>query len=157
MFVGSIVMSVIICLICISGFAPVASVQRDILLLLGPIIYLVWNTFKLRDCFYFLQKKSAYLLINICAQAVFLAANILVYITLPNEVYSWLFIITGFMRFSSLGISAYVSVTLFHIVAAATLFIAIIGTERIKKKNIERREYIKNMPPPLEIPEEDTV
>lgn len=157
MFAGSVFLSVIICLICISGFAPVASIQRDILLLLGPIIYLAWNTLMLRNSIFFLEKRRDYFLINICAQAVFLAANVIVYTTLPDEVYSWLFIITGFMRFSSLDISAYVSVALFHIIAASTLFVAIIDTGWIKKREIEVREYIENMPPPLKESEEKSV
>ena len=111
----------------------------------------------LRRCYAFLVNKKCYYIVNCVAYAVFVIINAGAYFLLPTDGYTWIFVVTKFLRYSNLGVSTPVGIALFHTVIVVSVFIAPIGMGWIKRRDTEAREYIDNMPPPLEIPEEDTV
>lgn len=146
MLLGCIVPSVFICLLCVSGLMPVGSTQRDVTLIGAPVAFFVWNIYKLRLCYKGLGGKSLYYYANICGYGVFALINFCAYQLLPTDAYTWIFVITRFARYSSLGITSPVGITIFHCVLFISIFLAPIGLGWVKIKAIERRELRKTAP-----------
>ena len=151
MLIGCIVPSVFICLLCVTGPMPVGSIQRDITLIGAPAAFIAWNIYKLRWCYKGLGGKDLYYYANICGYSAFAIINICSYIVLPADAYTWIFVITRFARYSSLGITSPVAITLFHIILFISIFLAPIGLGWVKIKAMERRELREMAPGILEV------
>ena len=73
MLFGSVIMSAVVCYLCVSTpYMPVESIQRDITLIILPIIYIIWNVFRLRGFFVVVAEKKIYYIVNLCATALYL-------------------------------------------------------------------------------------
>jgi len=151
MLLGCILPSVFICALCVSGPMPLGSQQRDITLIAAPVLYMVWNVAMLRRCYAFLQSKEHYYIVNCIAYAAFALINIGAYLLLPTDGYTWLFVVTRFLRYSNLGISSPVGIALFHVIIGISIFISPIGMDWVYEENKRRQQYIESMPPMLEI------
>jgi len=150
MLLGCIVPSVFICLLCVSGLMPVGSTQRDVTLICAPVAFIVWNIYNLRWCYKGLGGKSLYYYANICGYGAFAIINICSYIILPTDAYTWIFVITRFARYSSLGITSPVAITLFHIILFTSIFLAPIGLSWVKMAIKEEKELRERAPGILE-------
>lgn len=151
MLFGCIVPSVFICLLCVTGPMPVGSTQRDVTLIGAPVAFIVWNIYNLRWCYKALGGNSLYYYVNICGYSAFAIINICSYIVLPADAYTWIFVITRFARYSSLGITSPVAITLFHIILFISIFLAPIGLSWIKLKEKEEEELREMAPGILEV------
>lgn len=151
MLLGCIVPSVFICVLCVSGPMPVGSVQRDITLFFAPIAFIVWNFRTLRRCYKAFAGKKIYYDANICAYGIFAILNLLAYIILPADGYTWILVITRLGRYTNLGITSSVAITLFHLIIFLSIFLAPIGLGWIKEKRREKKEFISRMPGNLEV------
>ena len=151
MLTASIVMSALVCTLCVSGPMPVGSTQRDVTLAVLPAIYIVWNIVMLRRCYCILRSNEVYYIVNLCANSLLALVSICALFTFPRRLYSWAFLVTYFAGFLNVGISALVSVSLFHIIMLASIFLAPIGMGWVLEKEAEERQYIEKMPPMLEI------
>ena len=151
MLMGSILLSVLVCLMCITGVLPIDSARRDVALIIVPVIYIILNIRMLRKAYWDLGNRGAYYIINLCAHALFALVSLSTLAFCPRETYSWLFIVTGFMRFSRIGISACISITLFHILAVSSIFLAPLGMNWIFEAQKEAEEFGETLPPKLKI------
>ena len=146
MLLGCMVPSVFICLLCVTGPMPVGSTQRDVTLIGAPVAFIVWNIYNLRWCYKALGGKDLYYYVNICGYGAFAIINICSYIILPTDAYTWIFVITRLGRYSSLGITSPMAITLFHIILFISIFLAPIGLGWIKMK-IKEEEELREMAP----------
>ena len=159
MFVGSVIMSVAVCILCISGAMPVESMQRIVALTILPIIYILWNFIHLRRCYLGIRDKVQYYTLNLVATGAFAIVSIATYITasmiissiMLRKAYSWLFLVTYLFRFSNIGLSSLSSILLFHIVLFISIFLAPIGLSWIKLKEKEEEELREMAPGILEV------
>ena len=127
MLLGCIVPSVAICALCISGFMPVESIQRELALNGAPIVFLIWNFILLRICYISFINRRIYYISNIIAYAVFTVIDVSAYIFLATDLYTWLFVITRLGRYSSLEINSLTAVIIFNCLLCASIFAAPIG------------------------------
>lgn len=161
MLLGCIVPSVFICLLCVSGPMPVGSIQRDVTLISAPVLFLIWNIRALRRYYKKLGGKKLYYYSNLCGYGAFALINLLSYMFLPTDAYTWLFVITKLGRYTSLGITAPVAISLFNCSLFFSVFLAPIGLGWVKVEAREIRELRKRAPGvlnvnPLEPKKEDT-
>lgn len=151
MLIGCIVPSVLICALCVSGPMPVGSLQRDAVLIAAPLIFMAWNVLMLRRCYAELADDVNYYVVNLCAYGAFALINLIAYIFLPTDGYTWIFVITRFLRYSNLGISTPVGIILFHIITAVSIFFAPLGMNWIFEAQREAEEFEETLPPRLEV------
>lgn len=120
----------------ISGFIALLSkmgilVERGhvvFALLIGAVIFFVVNIKMQRNCYYDMgEYHKEYYIINTVAYLLFAAVCYLVYIFCSDEVYTWLFAITKWVRFTVNRIEIYLSALLFHLVGLATVFLSPAG------------------------------
>lgn len=154
MMTGSLIMSVVVCIFCISGPMPVGSVQRDITLAILPVIYIIWNVFMLRRSYKKIKKIKSYYVISLCATAAFVFISVIAFFTFPRKFYSWFFLVTCLAGFSNVKLLIKLSLPMFYIVIFASVFLAPIGMGWVKRKAEEKKLYIEKMPPKLVIEKE---
>lgn len=151
MLLGCILPSVFICALCVSGPMPVGSTQRDITLIGSPVAFIAWNIIMLRRCYVAFRGERNYYVVNICAYAVFATVNLCAYIFLPTDAYTWIFVITRFGRYSSLGITSPIAIAMFHCIVCASIFLAPIGLEWVKMAEKEEEELLAIAPGILDV------
>ena len=151
MLLGCILPSVLICALCVSGPMPVGSIQRDITLFFAPIAFIVWNFRTLRRCYKAFAGEIIYYHGNICAYGIFAILNLLAYFILPTDGYTWIFVITRFLRYSSIGITSQTGIMLFNLLLFASIFFAPIGLGWIKMVEKENEELLERVPGNLEV------
>ena len=139
MLLGCILLSVVICILCISGAMPNGSRQRDFTLIFAPVIFMAWNVIRLRECYLDLGGKTLYYTSNIIALSVFALVELCVYVFMHMDIYTWLFVTTRFLRYTELGVSSVVGITLFNIILFLSIFLAPIGLGWIKVKIAEQK------------------
>ena len=93
----------------------------------GIVIFAVINSIMLRHCYFDLRNNFLYFTTNIAAYALFALLNALVYLLFSTEVYTWLFAVTKFFKYTSLALSAPLSAAVFHLIGFAVVFLAPIG------------------------------
>ncbi len=152
MLFGSVIMSALVCYLCVSTkYMPVESIQRDIALIILPIIYIIWNVFKLRGFFVVVAEKKIYLAVNLCATALFALISVISYIFIPKELYSWLFLVTYLGGFANLGISGGMSLILFYAVITVTIFLSVINMDWVQEEIEEINDSFENLPPKMDV------
>ncbi|MBQ3022484.1 MAG: hypothetical protein IJD91_04065 [Clostridia bacterium] len=152
MLLGSVFMSALVCYLCTSTkYMPVESHQRDITLMILPIIYLIWNVFRLRGFFVVVAEKKIYLAVNLCATALFILISLISYNFIPEELYSWLFLATYLGGFTNLGISGEMSILLFYAVIMVTIFLSPINMGWVQEEIEEINDSFENLPPEMKI------
>ena len=93
----------------------------------GIVIFAVINFIMLRHCYFDLRNNFLYFTTNIAAYALFALLNALVYLLFSSQVYTWLFAVTKFFKYTSLALSAPLSAAVFHLIGFAVVFLAPIG------------------------------
>ncbi len=151
MLIGSVIMSAVVCFLCFSRYMPVGSIQRDITLILLPIIYIVWNVFMLRGCYMVVGERIVYYVINLCATVMFMFISAAAYLFLPKELYSWAFLVTYLGGFTTLGISGKVAILLFDIIITASVFFSIANMWWVQEELEDINDSFENLPPEMEI------
>ncbi len=151
MFVGSVVMSSIVCLMCVLSLLTADSGTRNITLTLLPIIYIIWNFTKLRSCYFELFDENRYYITNLFATGAFIVMSIFAFVLLPRKGYSWLFLVTGLGSFLNVKIPASIAISAFHIILIISIFLAPIGLGWIKIKAKEEQELLEMVPGILEV------
>ena len=146
MMSGCAVMSSIVCILCVSGPMPNGSIQRDIALAILSPIFIVWNILSLRRHYFYLHGIAEYYKVNLCDNIMFVLISVAFYICGSQKVYSWLFLATLMLRFSSIGITSIASILLFHASLVISVFIAIIGMGWVEEDNKEREELLERVP-----------
>lgn len=110
---------------------------------IGVLIYLLINIKLLIYCYNYLKNKSDFIYVNYVAYGAFAGVNLITYILGDMELYTWLFAITKFARYSPFGISNIVSALIFHIVMVVMLFLVFVGMSIYKKKeNVESNNIV---------------
>ena len=126
---------VITCFI-ISGFIALLSkmgilVERKyvvVALLIGALMFFLIQVKMLRNCYYDMQQfYREYYLTNTFAYLLFVLVCYLIYFFCADEVYTWLFAITKWVRFTVNRIEIYLSALLFHAVGLACVFLSPAG------------------------------
>ena len=85
------------------------------------------NIHMLRQCYFDLHSKFIYYVSNYAAFAIFAAVNILMCLYSDNEIYTWMFAITKFIKYTYSVISPLISAILFQIILAGTIALAPAG------------------------------
>lgn len=143
MLFGCILPSVVVCALCISGAMPVESIQREMTLLIVPIAFLIWNFRLLRKCFIAFAGEKIYYIANILSYGIFAFINMCAYIFLPADLYTWIFVITRIGRYSNLGITSPVAISMFNCIVCASIFLAPVGLGEAKIARKEELEFLK--------------
>ena len=159
MFLDSVVMSAVICLLCITGSMPVGSLQRSFALTALPFVYIVRNFFRLRKCYLIMVNEKSFFIANLFSVTIYATVSIVAYIIagkilssiILRKAYSWVFLVTYFLGFSNFGIPSIVSIALCHIILFISVFLAPIGLGWIHEKRREKEEFISRMPGMLEV------
>ena len=151
MLLGCILLSVVICILCISGPMPNGSTQREVVLIFAPVIFMTWNVLKLRKCYLALGGKTLYYVNNIIAWGIFVLVEVCVYVFAPMDIYTWLFVATRFLRYTSLGVPSKIGIALFNVILFLSIFFAPIGLGWIKEKIKEQKALESLAPGVLEI------
>lgn len=145
MLLGCILTSVIVCALCISGFMPVESFQRELMMIAAPVVFLIWNFRLLRRCFVAFAGGRIYYIANISAYGIFALLNLCAYKFLPTDSYTWIFVITRLGRYSNLGITSSVAIAMFHCLMLSSIFAAPIGLGAAKIARKEELEFLKSV------------
>ncbi len=151
MFIGSVVMSSIVCFICVFGLLTADSWTRNATLTALPIIYIVWNFRILRRCYFEMFDDKQYYITNLFATGAFIAISMFAFILLPRKSYSWLFLVTGLGSFLNVNIPSTIAILTFHSILFVSIFLAPIGLGWIKMKAKEEEELLERIPGILEI------
>lgn len=152
MLFGSVIMSAVVCYLCVSTpYMPVESIQRDITLIILPIIYIIWNVFRLRGFFVVVAEKKIYYIVNLCATALFMIISVISYNFIPEELYSWLFLVTYLGGFANLGISGQMSLILFYAVIMVTIILSVINMGWVQEELEDINDSFENLPPVMDV------
>ncbi len=106
-------------------------------LLIGTALFLFINVRMLRNCYFDLEGKSGYYLSNAIAYLLFALLSIFLYFFTTDEIYTWLFALTKFIRYTNFQVSTFISVCTFHIIGIFLIFIAPLGMAEIINEKLE--------------------
>lgn len=102
-----------------------------IIAFIAAVIWFAINVYMLRCCYIGMQNKKDFFIANFIAYALFGLCTVIVYLCFSKEVYSWVFAMTKFLRFTRL--SDYFahpivySVAIFHLLGGLMICLAPIG------------------------------
>ncbi len=135
-------LSLLLALLCLTGILPDASVKMFAGVYISVIAFLCINIRMLRDCHYEIRDNRVYLAVNLSANVVFALLNLIAYKLLPQYIYTFIFAITKFAKFTPFPINSGYSAVIFHIVMAILILLAPIGMKRIYEE--EEAEFLEN-------------
>lgn len=92
-------------------------------------IYLIVSIYRLRICFYELENPRAYYICNLTAYGIFTVINVISYLLLNNNLYTWFFAVTKFARYAHIGFTTATSIEAFHIIMLVSILLAPMGIE----------------------------
>lgn len=122
----SVVLSVIAVILNITGAIKIET-ALFLVLLLFSLLFMCLNIKLMRLCYFDLMDRTVHYVSNLAAYLLFAAVGYAVYFFCSSEVYSWMFEITKFAKYSSLGADTPVSALLFHVVGIVSVLVAPIG------------------------------
>lgn len=122
----STVLSVIAVILNITGAVKV-EIALFFVLLLFSLLFMCLNIKQMRLCYFDLMDRTVHYVSNIVAYLLFAAVGYAVYFLGSSEVYSWMFAITKFAKYSSLGLDTPISALIFHAVGIISILVAPIG------------------------------
>lgn len=146
--VGScVLLSAVISFLCKCNALPDGSGELVIGLYIAAALFIVINIWMMRGCYYELKDTKVYFIVNYSAYIIFGLITILAYKLFSAEVYTWLFAITKFARYTNLYLPTVYSVAIFHTVMGITIFLAPIGMSWVHR-NAEEKYVGEEMVPP---------
>lgn len=126
LFITSAIISTIISLLNMVGFFRSSS-QLAIVLTLGVVIFIYANYRMQRQSGIDIVGKRMYFFVNGTAYLMFIITSFAA-MCLNNIVFTFLFAITKFLRYSNLNLSILTSFGIFHILGIFNMIVAQIGT-----------------------------
>ena len=96
-------------------------------LITGVVIFILSNVWMLRQCYFEMKSNLIYFLVNISAYLLFAAVCLIIYFLCSKYCFTWMFAITKFVRFSTLGFETFHSVLTFHALGLLMVLLAPIG------------------------------
>lgn len=126
LFITSTIISTIISLLNLVGFFRSSS-QLAIILTLGVVIFIYANYRMQRQSGIDIVGKRLYFLVNGISYMVFILTSFAA-LWFNNFVFTFLFAITKFLRYSNFNLSVIASFGIFHIIGLFNMIIAQIGT-----------------------------
>ena len=126
LFIASTIISTIISLLNLVGFFRSSS-QLAMILTLGVVIFTYANYRMQRQSGIDIAGKTTYFLVNGVAYLTFIITSF-VALWFNNVVFTFLFAITKFLRYSNFNLSVIASFGIFHIIGIFNMIVAQIGT-----------------------------
>lgn len=151
MLVGSVVMSSVVCILCVCGVLTYDTWQRNAVLTALPIIYIIWNFKSLSSCYFKMRGDKKYYVINLIATVAFSLTSICSFLLLPRVSYSWIFLVTGLGSFLNFVVRARIAILSFHAIMITSIFLAPIGLSWVKMAIKEEKELRERAPGILEV------
>lgn len=93
----------------------------------GIAAFVTVNFRMLRHCYFDLRDSFLYYITNIAAYLLFAMLSALVYLVFSSEIYTWLFAMTKFLKYTNIALSVPYSAAVFHLIGFLVIFIAPIG------------------------------
>lgn len=106
-------------------------------LVIGTTIFLYINVRMLRNCYFDLDGKSEYYTLNAIAYLFFAMINMFSYFFVADKIYTWLFALTKFIRYTNFEISTFTSVCVFHTMGILLIFVAPLGMKEFIDDKLE--------------------
>lgn len=133
---------------CVSAIAVVLNVYlfnsttmaAFIIGFLGAVAWFALNVHMLRNCYFDLHDKKEYFIANFIAYALFGICTVLVYVCFSGAVYSWIFAIAKFLKYTQLDFTTVQSTAFFHLLGGLMICLAPIGMNWIFEPD-EDEEY----------------
>lgn len=104
--------------------------RKDTLLLgmfVGIAVFVIMNFRMLRRCYFDLKNRFLYYTANIAAYFLFALLSAFVYLVFSSKIYTWLFAVTKFLKYTKIALSVPYSAAIFHLIGFSVIFIAPIG------------------------------
>ncbi len=108
----------------------------------GTAVFLYINVRMLRNCYFDLEGKSAYYSSNVIAYLSFTLLSMFAYFFVSNEIYTWVFALTKFVRYINSQISAFISICIFHILGILSIYVAPLGMGNFINERIENEQIM---------------
>ena len=144
---SSVLLSVVISFLCKINALPDGSRELVIGLYIAAALFLIANIWMMRACYYVLRNTKRYFIVNYGAYFIFGLLTVFAYKLFSAEVYTWLFAITKFARYTNLYLPTVSSAAIFHTVMGIAIFLAPIGMSWVHR-SAEEKYVGKEMVPP---------
>lgn len=114
------------------NIVDLVNTQNSMLLFLslGAALFLYVNVRMMRDCYYDIRGGMYYFVGNYAAYLIFMAVSLLLYFFGGSGIFTWLFAITKFVRYTGGGVSNLVSTLIFHAVMLLSVLLAPLGMKQ---------------------------
>ena len=121
--------SAISAILTILNIEKVLSTQYSVIfgILAGIVLFLTVNFGMLRRCYVDLCDNFLYYTANIAAYLLFALVSVFVYLAFSSKIYTWLFAMTKFFKYTGFADSLPYSAAIFHLIGFSVIFIAPIG------------------------------
>lgn len=96
-------------------------------MLIGITVFVTVNFRMLRCCYFDLRNNFLYYTTNIAAYLLFALLSAFVYLLFPSEIYTWLFAVTKFLKYTNTPLAVPYSAAVFHLIGFSVIFLAPIG------------------------------
>lgn len=149
LFLGSVVISSAIALLCVMNILPDGSGALLAGMCIGVILYAIFNIKMMRRVNFLVRSKSLYYLINFGAYFIFGLIHMCAYKLCSSYVFAWLFAITKFVRYTNLSLNIPMAVTVFHLVMVITILCAPIGMDWMYE--MDESNAVERIPGMLEV------
>lgn len=108
--------------------AGILSTKQDLFsgTFIGTAIFVFINIRMLRHCYFDLRSNPRYYLLNLAAYLLFTALGFVIYNFCPDEIYTWIFAITKFVKYIN-NLPTFYSALTFHCIGILTIFLAPLG------------------------------
>ncbi|MBQ8764908.1 MAG: hypothetical protein IJZ12_03185 [Clostridia bacterium] len=145
-----VLLSAVISFLCKCNALPDGSGELVIGLYIATAIFIVINIWMMRGCYYELKDTKVYFIVNYSAYIVFGLITILAYKLFSAEVYTWLFAITKFARYTNLYLPTVYSAAIFHAIMVIGIFLAPIGMSWVHIRAEEKYVGEEMVPPRMD-------
>ena len=124
-FVNAVISTVLTIL----NLGKVLAGQNSLLfgMFVGIAVFITVNFRMLRHCYFDLKNNFLYYTTNIAAYLLFALLSAFVYLVFSSEIYTWLFALTKFLKYTNIALSVPYSAAVFHLIGFLLIFLAPIG------------------------------
>lgn len=146
-----LILSAIISFLCICNILPDGSLDLVIGLYIAMVLFVFINVKMMRRCYFELRNTTWYFIANYGAYFIFGLLTICAYKFFSAEVYTCMFAITKFARYTNLHLTTSWSTVVFHAIMGIAIFLAPTGMNWVYQMEEENFVSEEMIPPALEI------
>jgi len=107
---------------------------------LGIALFIFFNVRMLKNCYFDLRNKALYYFTNLSAYFAFMAVCFGTYFLCSGEVYTWLFAVTKFAKYTRFTTAVPYSALIFHCFGIIMIFLAPLGMSWVFPINDDTEE-----------------